>query len=66
MSEAIQLELFGTDLEVRDLSSEFRKWEETHNRDNYGRFDAFAAGYRLDTPKLVQEVKTLKKILQGE
>jgi chromosome segregation ATPase len=30
-----------------DLVDEFRKWEQTHNRENYGRYDAFKAGHDL-------------------
>lgn len=32
---------------TEDLVDSFRAWEETHNRDNYGRYDAFKAGYEL-------------------
>lgn len=27
-----------------DCVDEFREWEKAHNRDNYGRYDAFKAG----------------------
>lgn len=30
----------------------FRKWEKSHNRDNYGRYDAFKAGFDLAKKKL--------------
>lgn len=28
-----------------ELVDVYRKWEQTHNRENYGRYDAFKAGY---------------------
>jgi len=42
----------------------FRLWEKTHNRENYGRYDAFKAGYthaRTDVPMLLETVEYLKK-----
>lgn len=31
----------------RDIVDDYRAWARTHNRENYGRYDAFVAGYRL-------------------
>jgi hypothetical protein len=31
----------------KDVVDEFRLWERTHNRENYGRYDAFSAGYTI-------------------
>lgn len=30
-----------------DCVDEFREWERSHNRENYGRYDAYKAGYDL-------------------
>jgi hypothetical protein len=30
---------------MTDKVDMFREWERTHNRENYGRYDAFAAGF---------------------
>lgn len=42
----------GAELLKHDLSLEFRDWAERHNRDNYGRYDAFKAGYDLAKKEL--------------
>lgn len=34
-----------------DLTDIFREWVKTHNSDNYGRFDAFKAGYKIGVLK---------------
>ena len=48
---------------MSDLVDEFRNWEQTHNRDNYGRFDAFKAGHDLTYLVLEQKLAEALKIM---
>jgi hypothetical protein len=49
-----------------DIVDRYREWEKIHNRDNYGRFDAYAAGYRAllgDLERVKAERDNLKEVL---
>ncbi len=45
---------------ANDSVDEFREWERTHNRENYGRYDAFASGRALGLRERDDEIKRLK------
>ncbi len=37
---------------MKDLVDFFRDWEKGHNAENYGRYDAFKAGYQLSRKEI--------------
>lgn len=45
----------------RTIVDDFRDWEATHNRDNYGRFDAFKAGFELATSSWPSQLAPLRE-----
>ena len=40
-----------------EMYIKWEKWCDTHDRDNYGRFDAFKAGYQIALETLTEEMK---------
>lgn len=56
-------------LKRMDIVTEYRDWERSHNRENYGRFDAFRAGFNFAVPpkddvqKLVRAVEEMREAL---